>query len=248
MPSDDVSVYAGWTAADRTVQFDVRADDSEITGVPADQSVRAGECAEKPDDPERAGYIFLGWFEEPSEKAGDADGGIPDTRAAWDFGRPVEKDMTLYAGWIPERDTLYTIRHMNAGSEEPFYEEAGTGNSGDRIIIQPLDPSDPAYPGDAEADAAQRFAVLEKDKLENVYTIIYKKKDVSVSERPEAPEVPEKPETPEILEKSETMDVAGIPDTGDRAHVVERLAMAAAAVGSGWIVLLCIRRICAKLV
>ena len=137
---------------------------------------------------------------------------------------------------------------MNAGSEEPFYEEAGTGNSGDRIIIQPLDPSDPAYPGDAEADAAQRFAVLEKDKLENVYTIIYKKKDVSVSERPEAPEVPEKPETPEILEKSETMDVAGIPDTGDRAHVVERLAMAAAAVGSGWIVLLCIRRICAKLV
>jgi len=248
MPSDDVSVYAGWTAADRTVQFDVRADDAEITGAPADQSVRAGECAKEPDDPERAGYIFLGWFEEPSEKAGDADGGIPDTRAAWDFGRPVEKDMTLYAGWIPERDTLYTIRHMNAGSEEPFYEEAGTGNSGDRIIIQPLDPSDPAYPGDAEADAAQRFAVLEKDKLENVYTIIYKKKDVSVSERPEAPEVPEKPETPEILEKSETMDVAGIPDTGDRAHVVERLAMAAAAVGSGWIVLLCIRRICAKLV
>ena len=52
MPSDDVSVYAGWTPADRTVQFDVRADDAEITGVPADQSVRAGECAETPEIPE----------------------------------------------------------------------------------------------------------------------------------------------------------------------------------------------------
>ena len=130
MPSDDVSVYAGWTPADRTVQFDVRADDAVITGVPADQSVRAGECAEKPDDPERAGYIFLGWFEEPSGKAGDAEGGIPDTRAVWDFGRPVENDLTLYAGWIPERDTSYTIRHVDAESGEPFYEEMGTGNSG----------------------------------------------------------------------------------------------------------------------
>ena len=51
-----------------------------------------------------------------------------------------------------------------------------------------------------------------------------------------------------VPEEPETTDVAGIPDTGDRAPVVERLAMAAAAAGSGWIVLLCIRRICAKLV
>ena len=186
MPSDDVSVYAGWAAADRTVQFDVRADDSEITGTPADQSVRAGECAEKPDDPERAGYIFLGWFEELSEKAGDADDGITDTRTVWDFGRPVENDLTLYAGWIPERDTSYTIRHVDAESGEPFYEETGTGNSGDRIVIQPLDPSDPMYPAGAETDAVQQSAVLGKEQSENIYTIIYKKKDVSVPEKPES--------------------------------------------------------------
>ena len=131
---------------------------------------------------------------------------------------------------------------MNAESEEPFYEETGTGNSGDRIIIQPLDPSDPAYPAGVETDAAQQSAVLGKEQSENIYTIIYKKKDVSVPEKPGIPE------GPEIPEKLETTDAAGIPDTGDRAHVVERLAMAAAADGSGWIVLLCIRRICAKLV
>ena len=135
----------------------------------------------------------------------------------------MENNLTLYAGWIPERDTLYTIRHMNAGSEEPFYEETGTGNSGDRIVIQPLDPSDPMYPADTEADAAHRFAVLGKEQSENIYTIVYKKKDVSVP------------------------DAAEIPDTGDRAHVVERLAMAAVAAGSGGVVLLCVRRIYAKL-
>lgn len=101
---------------------------------------------------------------------------------------------------------------MNEESDEPFYEETGTGNSGDRIIIQPLDPSDPAYPAGAETDAEQQFAVLGKEQSENIYTIIYKKKDVSV------------------------------PDTGDRTPVAVRLAMAAAAAGSGWIVLLCVRR------
>ena len=215
MPSDDVSVYAGWAAADRTVQFDVRADGAETAGTPADQTVRAGECAQEPDAPERAGYIFLGWFED---LPGDAEGDIPDTRTAWDFGRPVEDDLTLYAGWIPERDTSYTIRHVDAESGEPFYEEAGAGNGGDRIIVQPLDPSDPAYPAGAEAAAGQQFAVLEKDRSENIYTVIYKKKDVGVLEKPE------------------------IPDTGDRAPVGVKLAMAAAAAGAGLAVLLCVRR------
>ena len=153
----------------------------------------------------------------------------------------MENDLTLYAGWIPERDTSYTIRHVDAESGEPFYEEMGTGNSGDRIVIQPLDPSDPMYPADTEADAAHRFAVLGKEQSENIYTIVYKKKDVSVPEEPETPEKPEVPEEPEIT------DAAEIPDTGDRAHVVERLAMAAVAAGSGGVVLLCVRRIYAKL-
>ena len=70
---------------------------------------------------------------------------------------------------------------------------------------------------------------------------------MSVPEKPGIPEEPEIPKEPEIPEKPETTDAAGIPDTGDRAHVVERLAMAAAAAGSGGVVLLCVRRIYAKL-
>ena len=60
MPSDHVRVYAGRTPADRTVRFDVQADQEEVSKVPAEQSVRAGECAREPEAPIRAGYIFLG--------------------------------------------------------------------------------------------------------------------------------------------------------------------------------------------
>ena len=70
----------------------------------------------------------------------------------------------------------------------------------------------------------RKILKVEKEGLENVYTIVYKKKEVSVPEKPEIPADPE------------------IPDTGDRAPVAVRLAMAAAAAGTGWIVLLCVRR------
>ena len=60
MPSDHVRVYAGRTPADRTVRFDVQADQEEVSKVPAEQSVRAGECTREPEAPIRAGYIFLG--------------------------------------------------------------------------------------------------------------------------------------------------------------------------------------------
>ncbi len=45
MPSDHVRVYAGWTPADRTVKFDVQADQEEVSKVPAEQSVRAGNVS-----------------------------------------------------------------------------------------------------------------------------------------------------------------------------------------------------------
>lgn len=56
---------------------------------------------------------------------------------------------------------------------------------------------------------------------------------------PEEPEIPKEPETTDAAEVPEKPE---IPDTGDRAPVAVRLAMTAAAAGTGWIVLLCVRR------
>ena len=208
MPSDHVRVYAGWTPADRTVKFDVQADPEEVSNVPTEQSVRAGKCVREPETPIRAGYIFLGWFEEPS--------GGEDTRTAWDFGKPVEEDLTLYAGWIPEEDTEYTIRHVEDESGSLFYEERGTGTRGDRIIVQPLDPWDPAYPADREPEADQQQMVrLVKEKSGNVYTIRYKERKAAV-----------------LPDNSSSPDGSGeAPDTGDRAQAAGWFVMAAMGLG-----------------
>ena len=208
MPSDHARVYAGWTPADRTVRFDVQADQEEVSKVPAEQSVRAGECAREPEAPIRAGYIFLGWFEEPS--------GGEDTMTAWDFGKPVEEDLTLYAGWIPVEDTEYTIRHVEDESGSLFYEERGTGTRGDQIIVQPLDPSDPAYPADGEPEPDQQQMVrLVREKSGNVYTIRYKERKAAV-----------------LPDSSNNPDGSGeAPDTGDRAQAAGWFVMAAMGLG-----------------
>lgn len=208
MPSDHVRVYAGWTPADRMVRFDVQAEQEEVSKVPAEQSVRAGKCAREPEAPIRDGYIFLGWFEEPS--------GGEDTRTARDFGKPVEEDLTLYAGWIPEEDTEYTIRHVEDGSGSLFYEERGTGTRGDQIIIQPLDPSDPAYPAGVEPEADQQQMVrLVKEEGGNVYTIRYRERKAAV-----------------LPDSSNNPDGSGeAPDTGDRAQAAGWFVMAAMGLG-----------------
>lgn len=52
-----------------------------------EQTVSEGERAKRPADPTREYYRFTGWF---------ADSGL---KTAYDFSRPVEGDLTLYAGW-----------------------------------------------------------------------------------------------------------------------------------------------------
>lgn len=70
------------TAAKYTVSFD-----TDGAGEIAPQTVSAGETAKKPQDPEKEGYVFGGWFasSELSEK--------------YDFASAVTKDLTLYAAW-----------------------------------------------------------------------------------------------------------------------------------------------------
>ena len=57
--------------------------------VPARQTVKYGQKAERPADPVRVGYTFLGWFTDE------------DLNNAWDFDSDkVTARTTLYAGWI----------------------------------------------------------------------------------------------------------------------------------------------------
>ncbi len=71
-----------------TVSFDLNY--SGNSGSIAEQILKYGEMAVKPSDPERAGYLFDGWYTEPA----------CDNEYA--FTSPVKSSFILYAGWTEE--------------------------------------------------------------------------------------------------------------------------------------------------
>ncbi|WP_445339873.1 RCC1 domain-containing protein [Bifidobacterium sp. ESL0825] len=75
-------------AAEPGSAFTVRFDTGGGNPIPADQHVSApyGRAKRPSPDPAREGYLFDGWF------TGDV---------AYDFSRPVDKDLTLTAHWTP---------------------------------------------------------------------------------------------------------------------------------------------------
>ena len=109
-----------------------------------------------------------------------------------------------FAGWYPVGDTAYTVRHMIEGEQEPFYEETGSGKSGDAVFARPLRATDERYPSDQylESESAGRKITLKQDE-DNTITFIYKKADS---------------EGGGILPDSEQEEI--MPDTGDvtKAH------------------------------
>ena len=72
---------------EHTVSFDPAGGNVQ----PADQKVQGGGQAEEPEQPQRAGYTFLGWYivNEQGEEV------------KWDFHTPVCQDLKLKAKWKP---------------------------------------------------------------------------------------------------------------------------------------------------
>ena len=84
--------------------FTVRFDTGGGNPKPADQTVPApyGRAKRPSPDPVREGYLFDGWF---------------TGQVAYDFSRPVDKDLTLTAHWTPtSRNTKWSIS-PNKGSQ-----------------------------------------------------------------------------------------------------------------------------------
>lgn len=233
MPAEDVNVYAGWYPKEWSVIFDSQGG----METPQGQTVQDGGRAELPPEPSREGYIFLGWFQAP---------GGNDIRQAWDFHRPAEADMTLYAGWYPAGDTAYTVQHVIEGMQEPFWEESGTGKDGDIVYVRPLRTSDAGYPSDQylESASAGRKVTLKQGE-DNVITFTYKKgssaeqwADTGGGDAGEMPDTGkgDTGEMPDIgredrAEMPDTRrgDAGEVPDTGDQTRARGAiLAMAAA--------------------
>ena len=84
----DKSYTANWVQY-FTVTFDINGGESDP---PEDQTVASGDTAEKPNDPTKEGYRFLGWFAQGAE-------------TAFDFTAPITASLELTAHW----QKVYTV-------------------------------------------------------------------------------------------------------------------------------------------
>ncbi len=87
----DITLKAKWEA----IEYEVRFNSDGGTRV-APVSVEGGERLERPDDPTKEKYTFLGWFLDDEE---------------YDFSLPVTEDITLTAKWeevVLEDDEIFT--------------------------------------------------------------------------------------------------------------------------------------------
>ena len=82
---DDITLYAKWTKNSYDVVFNSQGG-SEVKG----QSAKFDEKIEKPQEPTKAGYTFVGWYKEEQ------------CENPWDFttDKVPASNVTLYAKWI----------------------------------------------------------------------------------------------------------------------------------------------------
>ena len=88
----DLTLTASWTKNKSTyiVKFDLNGGDGDI----ADQKVKEGSTIDRPDNPTREGYTFMGWQYEDSD---------------WNFLNTVDSNMTLTAQWKRNEVKKYTV-------------------------------------------------------------------------------------------------------------------------------------------
>lgn len=88
----DLTLTASWTKnkSTYTVKFDLNGGDGNI----ADQKVKEGSTIDRPANPTREGYTFMGWQYEDSD---------------WNFLNTVASNMTLTAQWKRNEVKKYTV-------------------------------------------------------------------------------------------------------------------------------------------
>ena len=89
----------------------------------APPQIRANTPADRPADPTKEGYTFIGWYNGESE---------------WDFETPVTADLTLTAKWQLNRYTI-TFKPENGGQDIVIKQDYGTA------ITAPANPTKTGY-------------------------------------------------------------------------------------------------------
>ena len=119
--SGDITLYAKWGTAFFTVAFD-----SMWGSYVESQNVAYNSAATRPDDPERDGFVFDGWYSDL------------EYTIEYNFDTPVTEDITLYAGWEAEQ---YTVRFETFGESKVPSQTVAYGG----MAIEPEYPTNGYY-------------------------------------------------------------------------------------------------------
>lgn len=108
IPSGDVkysSQPAGGIGTTYTVSFD-----SQGGSAVSSQRISKNETASKPEDPSREGYVFAGWYTEA------------ECMNAYDFSSKVTKNITLYAKWTEDMESVWENPFGDVQESDWYYE------------------------------------------------------------------------------------------------------------------------------
>ncbi len=135
--ADGACLYAGWVP--------VKASVSNVDGTKTELQVKADGTIAEPMAPARDGYVFKGWYSDPY------------CTQAFDFGKPLYDDVTLYSKWEAKASEPTTpggsTNAGDTGSGSNAQQAGSTNNAGVQTLAQTGDAAAGAVPAVAFASA-----------------------------------------------------------------------------------------------
>ncbi|MCL1873473.1 MAG: InlB B-repeat-containing protein, partial [Clostridiales bacterium] len=132
--TNTITIYADWWQVIHKVTFDANggkmANGEDSAEKRANHQKRLAD-SEKPVDPKRAGFEFLGWYTEPI-------GG-----EEWDFNTKIMSPITLYAQW--EAGGYLVIYNSNGGNDDAPVDSENPYDMGDTVIVLSDSPTRAGY-------------------------------------------------------------------------------------------------------
>ncbi len=174
----DITLYAGWQRVPTGDEVTVTFDTNGGTQIPSQQVVR-GECATQPDDPEKTGYEFIGWFSDEA------------CTQRFDFSTPIQMSTIIYAGWLPV-EYYITIENTDGGTITASPMIAGVGDKIEITVVP-----DDGYELETlmMTDDGGLSTTIEPD-ADGKYTFLMPASDVTITATWKKTETPEPEPTP----------------------------------------------------
>lgn len=161
MPASNLVLYAKWAAPKYGVSF---VDGNDALSMLAEtQNVEKYKKAEKPANPEKAGYSFDGWYTE-------AEGGD-----LFDWNTQIKKDTTVYAHWA-KKNISYIVRYLDEKGDPVASDKEVTNpnlESGQEITETAI-----AVSGYRPREVSQTLVLADE---ENLITFVYTSKAESTA-------------------------------------------------------------------